>query len=86
MMMKRICLIFICIFMLFTFTLCVSADEPQADLAVTNGCHTIDAANCLWGNERIIKNAHSVFVYELNSDTLLYAWNADSTYFPASLV
>lgn len=86
MMMKRIFLIFICIFMLFTFTLCVSADEPQADLAVTNGCHTIDAANCLWGNERIIKNAHSVFVYELNSDTLLYAWNADSTYFPASLV
>lgn len=86
MMMKRIWLFFISAFMLFSLVVCVSADETQTDLSVTNGCHTVDAANCLWGNERIIKNAHSVFVYELNSDTLLYSWNADSTYYPASLV
>lgn len=86
MMMKRLCLLFICLIMLFSLVLFVSADETQTDLSVTNGCHSIDAANCLWGNERIIKNAHSVFVYELNSDTLLYSWNADSTYYPASLV
>lgn len=54
--------------------------------SVTNGCHTIDAQRPLLGSDRMLKTAGSVFVYEINSDTVVYGYNPDERVQPASLV
>lgn len=54
--------------------------------SVTSGCHTIDAEKALLGSDKMLKTAGSVLVYEINSDTLVYAYNADVRVEPASLV
>ena len=51
-----------------------------------NSGNSIDAQISLLGNEQLIENAKSVFLYETNSDTLMYAWNPDEQMIPSSLV
>ena len=67
-------------------TVSTAAEETQNNLAVTNGCHSIDAAMSFLGQDKLIDNAQSVFVFETGSQTLMYAWNADMPMYPASLV
>lgn len=64
----------------------VSGEEVQANLSVTNGCHSIDGAMPFLGRDRVVQNAGSAFLFETNSETLLYEWNADTPMYPASLV
>lgn len=75
-------------FVLFT-SVCVSpvfgAETEQANLSVTNGCHSIDGAIPFLGRDRVVQNAGAAFMYETNSETLLYEWNADTQMYPASL-
>ena len=56
------------------------------DLAVTNGCHSVDGAIPFLGQDRLVENAQSVIMFETGSQTLMYAWNADTPMYPASLV
>ena len=56
------------------------------DLSVTSGCHSIEARVPLWGSERLLDTAAAAILYELNSDTMVYAWNPDIQVHPASLV
>lgn len=60
--------------------------SAQTDASVTGGCHTIDAAKTLDPSDKLLETSKAVIVYEMNSDTLLYAWNADQTIYPASMV
>lgn len=78
----------LCIFMclILVFSLLVPASATQADMSVSNGCHTLDAAQAYLGQERIATNCSAAIVYERNSDTLVYAWNIDTPVYPASLV
>lgn len=86
--------IFLCICVISSlFLIPVSAETQSAEPAqtapaatVTNGCHTADAMVSLLGTEQIVSNMKSSFVYEMNSDTLLYSWNADAPTEPASFV
>ena len=57
-----------------------------ADKSVTQGCRTLNAATTLIGQTQLIENCTAALLYEKNSDTLMYAWNADSQVYPASLV
>lgn len=64
-----------------------SADmDPLMDKSVQQGCHTIDAKSPLLGSVPFTENAKSIILYECNSDTLMYAWNADEQLYPASFV
>ena len=63
-----------------------ATQEDEADLTVTNGSHGIDAAMPYMGTNKLVDRVKSVFMYETNSDTLLYSWNADTQIHPASLV
>lgn len=56
------------------------------DKSVQQGCHTIDAQSPLLGSMPFTENAKSIILYECNSDTLMYAWNADEQLYPASFV
>lgn len=67
----------------------VNAEETETqeevpDTSVLNGCHTIEAQQPLLGTAQLVTNAKSVLMYETGSDTLLYAWNADTQFEPAS--
>jgi len=67
----------------------VSVDIPLisgVDASVTNGCHTMDARVPLGGSQKMLDTAKSAVLYELNSGTLLYAYEPDLKVYPASLV
>lgn len=57
-----------------------------SDLTVTSGCHSIDAALPLAPQEQLLATSKAVIAYELNSDTLVYAWNPDERIYPSSMV
>lgn len=63
----------------------VCATEQTQVVTESYGCRSFDAPAPLLGSEELITNAQSVILYETNSDTLMYAWNADERIEPASL-
>ncbi len=84
--MKRLISLFL--FTVFLLSICVMgvlADET-VDLAVTSGCHSIDGTMSLLGSNQLVENVSSAFLYETNSQTILYQWDCDRKVNPASLV
>lgn len=64
----------------------VFAEGEIQNSTVTNGSHSVDAQIPLLGSDQLVSNAQSAVVFEANSETLMYAWNADEQMSPASLV
>lgn len=60
--------------------------EEQKNSVIASGTYSLDALNPLLGTDKRVDNIRSAIVYEANSKTLMYAWNADTQMFPASLV
>ncbi len=83
--MKKFAVICI-IALLLTCALPVSATENKEDMSATNGCSTLDARMPLMGTGELVDNAKSVLLYETSTDTLLYAYQADTPLSPASFV
>ena len=87
--MKKIgvlCLI-ICLFVSVTMPAQATLEMGvTSDKSIQQGCHTIDAQVPLLGSVPFTENAKSIILYECNSDTLMYAWNADEQLYPASFV
>ncbi len=77
-----ICLILV----LLLCILQVSATENEESAALTNGCVSLDSKVPVLGNGPIVDNADAMVLYETNTDTLMYAYNADEPIAPASLV
>ena len=61
-------------------------NQQDATVPATNSCHGIDANGSLLGGGLAVENVRSAFLYERNSDTLMFAYNADEPMHPASLV
>ena len=62
-------------------------DVPQgADPGVEYGCNTIEAKLPLAGSDKVLRSARGVFVYETQSDTVLYGYNHDKQFAPGGLV
>lgn len=55
------------------------------NISVSSGCSTVDGELPFLGNQRLVENVVSAVLYEVNSDTLMYADNADATLPPVSL-
>lgn len=85
--MKKICTFCAILVLLSTF-LCVplSVLAQETDLSVTSGCNTVNAAMPLSGEGKLVDTARAVILYELNSDTMLYAYNPDARIYPTSMV
>lgn len=60
--------------------------ETAGDASVEKGCHSINAQMPLWGNNKMLEAAGSAMLFEINSETMMYAWNPDMQMDPASLV
>ena len=56
------------------------------DAGVEYGCRSLDAAIPLVSDQKVLRSAKSVFVYERNSDTALYGYHADERLAPGGLV
>lgn len=56
------------------------------DQSVVSGSHTADAQRPILGSDKMLDTAGAAMLYEVNSDTVMYAWNPDQTMYPASLV
>jgi len=50
------------------------------------GYHSIDSGAAYLGTEDLVENVGAALLYEMNSDTLMYAKQADEKVFPSSLV
>lgn len=64
----------------------VYAAFPDEDQSITNGCRTVDGLIPLLGSSKRLETAAAAMLYEINSDTVVYAYNADASMYPASLV
>ncbi|MGM9602931.1 MAG: D-alanyl-D-alanine carboxypeptidase family protein [Faecousia sp.] len=63
-----------------------SDSDYSTDSSVIEGCHTIDAKEPLMGDSKMLDTAQGAFLYEVNTDTVVYAWHPDEKLPPASLV
>ena len=76
--------LFLAILMLMSFSLVGEALEKDDNVAL--GSHSLHAAVPLAGSEQLLDTAQAVVAYELNTDTLLYTWNADQRLNPTGMV
>ena len=60
--------------------------DTIGDASIVNGCHSIEAQKPLWGSNKMLEAAGSAMLFEINSETMMYAWNPDKQMDPASLV
>ena len=66
---------------------CIPVQAADAeDTSVTAGCNTIAGQVPFLGTGQLISNATAVLLYETNTDTLMYAYEADAQVEPASLL
>lgn len=63
-----------------------AAESEEEDPSVRRGCRSLDAQAPFYGTEQKLDSAEAAFLYETNSDTVMYAWNPDKRISPASLV
>lgn len=99
--MKKIRLFCLALVLILGFNLTVCAEtEPSesesapapiytdvtGDSSVATGCHSLNAQRPLWGSDRLLETAGAAMLYEVNTQSMLYAWNPDLTVHPASLV
>lgn len=80
---KIICLI---IAVLMTSVPVCADSESEYNLPVTQGCHSIDAQVPMISVSKDITNLYSAFLYDYNTETLIYSVNPDASYDPGSLV
>ena len=55
------------------------------EVTVTQGCRTIDAQVPLGGNSPMLKTARAAFIYEVNTNTVIYNYNPDLVVSPGAL-
>lgn len=87
--MKKIGALCLACCLLIVFLLPVSSFasiEVEDDKSVEQGCHTIDSKVPLLGSMPFTDNARAMILYEYNTDTLMYAFNADEQMYPSSFV
>ena len=52
---------------------------------ISNGCRTIHGMTPLGGTDKILKSAQAAFIYEVNTETIIYSYNPDVHLYPGSL-
>ena len=59
--------------------------DDLGSVTVNSGCRTVDAQVPLGGNNPILKSAKSAFIYEVNTNTVIYNYNPDLSLSPGAL-
>ena len=61
-------------------------EAPFGTVSIQSGCRTIEGQVPLAGSERKLETAQAAFLYEMNTGTVIYAYNPDMKLAPGSLV
>lgn len=61
------------------------AQIPFGQVCVQKGCRTINGMSPLGGSDYMLDTAQAVFLYEVNTDTVVYSYNPDMKLHPGSL-
>lgn len=61
------------------------SDIPFGQVSILNGCRSIEGLSPLAGSERKLDTAMAAFVYEVNTDTVIYSYNPDTKMSPGTL-
>ena len=79
----RICLLFI----IMGILLSMASPAIAADTTIqsTSGSVGLDAQKPLGGSEKLLETAKAAILYEMTSDTLVYAWNPDEAVDPSGM-
>lgn len=78
---RRICLLLL----LAALLIGASAPAMAQSAAVSNGCVSLDAKLPMSSTEKLLDTAKAAILYELGSDTLVYAWNPDTQVDPSGM-
>ena len=65
---------------------CAPVSLAAPNNAASSGCSSLNADTPLAGTAKLLDSADSAILYELNSGTMVYAWNADLRINPSSMV
>ena len=65
---------------------CLQLPAAAADVSVSSGCHSVDAAVALSESKQLLDTSKAVILYERNSDTMVYNWHGDDKIYPSSMV
>lgn len=70
-----------------TFSTDITAipDVEYGSASISHGCRTINGATPMGGSDRILETAQAAFVYEANTQTVIYSYNPDTPLLPGSL-
>lgn len=63
-----------------------SAQTAFGSTPITSGCRTINGMSPLGGSEKMLETAQSAFVFEANTETVIYGYNPDLRLYPGSLI
>lgn len=85
-MKKVFTLLLLCAFVFSIISVPSAATEEPVKQSVTNGSHSLDSQIPVLGSDQLITNAKSVILYEVSTQTLMHAYNADEKLPPASFV
>ena len=80
--LRRICLLFLVLCIIIAAAAPAMA-EPAVEVPL--GSSGLDAVQPLGGNEQLLESAKAAILYELTSDTLVYAWNPDVQVDPSGM-
>ena len=81
--MKKIWIIYLLLCLLMLMQAAIIANATDA--SVTGGSHSVDAVKPLMAEEKLLETSEAVFLFERNSDTLVYAYHADELIDPAGM-
>lgn len=60
-------------------------DVDYGGAPISNGCRTINGMTPLGGTDKILKSAQAAFIFEVNTETIIYSYNPDVRLYPGSL-
>lgn len=63
----------------------VTEELAFGTVCINKGCRTINGMVPLGGSDRRLETAQSVFLYEVNTDTVVYSYNPDTKVHPGTL-
>ena len=93
--LRRACLVLCFICLLSIFIQPIAADQAvgntadvvqESDVSITNGCHSLDGIVPVMGTQQLIPNMEAAVLFDVDTETIMYAFNADVQMPPASLV
>ena len=82
---RRICQLLLLVLFIKCLMLPVLAQEDVTVTAVDSGCVTLDAQHPLKNDGQLLDTAKAVILFELDSQTLVYAWNPDAKLDPSGM-